>query len=131
MHLAEEAVSQASLWGVIGIFVSGVIGLIGLMIQRGRGNGKHTEAPTPEKLAATTASSDILEWLEENVLGPLRTDLSSAQESIAKLQADLAHKSAQLVEAHKLVSDLQAKVVSYEAQIAIMVRQLNGERKRP
>lgn len=128
MHLAEEAVSQASLWGVVGIFVSGVIGLAGLMIQRGRAkDGKHS-AESPEKVAAQEASSDILKWLEENVLGPLRTDLEAAQQRIEKLQTALARKDVQLIEANNLVADLQTKLVSYEAQVAVLVRQLNGGR---
>lgn len=125
MHLAEEAVSQASLWGVVGIAVSGLIGLVGIMIQR-RGHDdkpKHSKSDSPEKVAASAASAEILEWLEENVLVPLRADLKAAQEKIELLQKQLDKKSEQFNEMARLVDDLRSKIVTYEAQVGLLTRQ--------
>jgi len=127
MHLAEEAVSQASLWGVIGIIASGLLGLAGIVIQRRSGHDddkpKHSKSDSTEKLAASAASAEILEWLEENVLAPLRADLKTAQEKIGKLQEQLNQKSEQFNEMARLVDDLRAKIVTYEAQVGLLTRQ--------
>jgi len=117
-----------------------------MMIQRGTSNGKHKaedkednpdnrlSMPTgsSERVAATLAGQEILDWLEEHTIRPIRLDLEKAQKRVDALLNQISNANDKLAEAYRLVNDLNSKIIAheqrviqYEAQIALLVRQLS------
>jgi len=138
MPIAEGAVATGSIWGVIGLIVTGLIGLGTTLVQdrrrrreeledKGSIQPKHAERSS-ERIAATTASNEILGYLTEHIITPLRNDLEEARKKIEQLQTQNARKDEQLNEAHALVRDLNVKIISFQAQVAILLEQLGGVR---
>jgi hypothetical protein len=89
--MADGAVSStANLYGLIGLIVTGSFGVVvAIVTGRWRTNTDEDDLPrhrrSPERTAADTTSQEILDWIEEHTVVPMRQDITDLRAETNKL----------------------------------------------
>ena len=117
-------------WGFLGV-VASTIGAISLAFVARK---RHKDDDPSEKVAANTASQEILDWVEEHVIDPIRDHEHHLEEQLKELQGRLKDRDAQLLDASRSNIDLrsrleasEARLLECESQVRVLVTQLANQ----
>lgn len=125
MLAAESPVTTTGIWGVVGVVAAGLLALLTDWVRKRYGWGTKKDSDEPsEKIAADTASRELLIWIEDHTLKPMRRDLIRMTERADKLQSLIDARQLELAEARAIISELRTQIVFMEQQLAARLAQI-------
>jgi uncharacterized coiled-coil protein SlyX len=132
--LAEDSpVATTGLWGVVGVLVVGLLALLNDWLRRRQAPGKSDGEMPSEHVAADAASREILQWVEQYAITPVRQRLDYALAKADELQAMLDERDEQLAEARSTIRELRQQLAfldqqltERQGQITLLLQQLGA-----
>lgn len=123
---AETSAATVGFWTVVGLIVTGLLGFVGDWTRKryGWGPAKEGLPESSEKVAADTAARELLTWIEEHTLKPMRRDLARMAERADRLQVLIDKRQSELAEARATIRELRAQILFMEGQLTVRQEQI-------